>query len=191
MQQFLKPHFLRYKVQKYLLTTFSKLACGGGSDYQCKENTVHTTSSTMSANQAKSREPQQQLMRDTVQIPQMLSTATNQQCQRKQEASKKTVYQRGHLNRSGTPHAHISKSLINSWRETGQQTSVNIFTTIQPNLLFKLLPKKVKRKKTKKTTDLNLFGLDHPNLPTQEVSVCFIAKTQQAIAFLKLRWFTL
>lgn len=50
MQHFLKPHFLRniFRIPAY---RFSKLACGGGNDYQGKI-TVHTNS-TMFANEAK------------------------------------------------------------------------------------------------------------------------------------------
>lgn len=64
-----------------------------------------------------------------------------------------------------------------SWRETGQQ---------QLGFLDNSNPA-TPRKQAQHTEVIEPSALNHPNLPTQEVSVCFIAKTQQA---LKLRWFT-
>jgi hypothetical protein len=79
-------------------------------------------------------------------------------------------------------------------RETGQRNfeSVNfhITKTMRKGLHLKLFIKtsmvknKELNKKTKKHMSFQpLFY--HPNLPTQEVSFCFIAKTQQAIFILK------
>jgi len=76
-------------------------------------------------------------------------------------------------------------------RETGQRNfeSVNfhITKTMRRGLHLKLFKtshgKKQKLNETKNMSFQPL--LYHPNLPTQEVSFCFIAKTQQAIFILK------
>lgn len=84
---------------------------------------------------------------------------------------------------------HFSESLLDSWRETGQHNFGVIVLDIGYTPALPLHPPPTRttsaQAKTKTQTDPPQppSTFSHPNLPTQEVSVCFIAKTQQAIAF--------
>lgn len=137
MQHFLQPRFLGNMLRKMLAYRLSKLACGGGSVYQGK--TVHTTSTMSAQFQTKERYSNAVNAWVTAQKISVNFLRTNIRLRLKsgnRSVKKKSLSTRtfAGLNRSGSLHAHnVFKSLIDSWRETGQHNFwVNFFWTIKP-----------------------------------------------------------